>query len=68
VAPGYLGYRMLADLDEPGRYLIVVDFSSREEAEQNNDRPETQESARQLQGLTEGEPGYASYEDVETRG
>jgi hypothetical protein len=40
-APGYLGSRLLADRDDPGRFLIVVDFSSFAEAELNNDRAES---------------------------
>jgi hypothetical protein len=28
VAPGYQGYRLLADRERPGRFMIVVDFNS----------------------------------------
>lgn len=50
-APGYLGARLLRDLDGAGRYLIAVDFSSAEEAERNSDRPETDRWAKGLDAL-----------------
>ena len=50
---GYMGTRLYADREDPGRFLIVADFgvvdpdvSAAEEAARNNDRPETQERAR----------------------
>lgn len=60
VAPGYRGTRILADEDRPGRYLIEVEFTSREEAEANNDRAETAAWAQKLEGLVEGSPTYAN--------
>lgn len=68
VAPGYRGARALADQDRAGRYVIEVDFSSREEAEENNARPETQEWAQKMQALVEGEPEYRHYQAVYTAG
>ena len=62
VAPGYLGARLLADEDRSGRYVIAVDFSSEEEAQQNNGRPETQAWAEKLRGLAQGEPEYGNFE------
>lgn len=38
ITPGYSGARILADEHQPGRYVIEVDFSSRE-ADRNNARP-----------------------------
>jgi quinol monooxygenase YgiN len=61
-APGYQGARLLADQDNGGRYLIEVDFSSREEAERNNERAETQAWAEKLKGFVQGEPEYDNYE------
>lgn len=61
IAPGYQGARLLADQDAPGRYVIEVDFSSEEEAQANNTRPETQAWAASLQGLAQGEPAYCNY-------
>ena len=59
VAPGYQGARVLADSD--GRHLVEVDFSSREEAERNNDRPETQAWAERLREIAGAD---ASYQDL----
>ena len=42
VAPGYQGYRLLADRDRPGRFTILVDFTSADAAEANNARPDSQ--------------------------
>lgn len=50
-APGYLGARLLADTDRPGWHVIEVDFSSAEEAQRNNDRPETAQWAETPRGL-----------------
>jgi hypothetical protein len=67
---GYMGTRVLADRDDPDRYLIVADFamvdpnvSAAEEAMRNNDRPETQEWANRLLEVIEGEPIYHHYDE-----
>jgi quinol monooxygenase YgiN len=62
VAPGYEGARLLADRDQPGRYVIEVQFASEAEARRNNDRPETRAWADKLQGLTDGQPEYHNFE------
>jgi quinol monooxygenase YgiN len=64
VAPGYEGLRILADRDDPTRFFIVVDFASEEQANQNNDRPETQAWATKLRTLTTAEPVYHSCQQV----
>lgn len=64
VAPGYLGARVLADEDREGHYLIAVDFSSEEEAQRNNDRPETAAWSEKLQELADGEPAYRNFRQV----
>jgi quinol monooxygenase YgiN len=61
-APGYRGARILSDREQPDRWLIEVDFSSREEAERNNERPETAAWAQDLRDLVEGAPDYHDYE------
>ncbi len=61
IAPGYQRARLLADEDEDGRYLIVVDFSSKEEAGANNERPETAAWAAKLRELVGGEPAFTNY-------
>jgi quinol monooxygenase YgiN len=58
IAPGYVGARMLADHDEPGRYLIEVDFTSEEDAARNNDREETRAWAERLRSFTSADPDY----------
>jgi hypothetical protein len=68
---GYMGTRILADRDEPGVYVIEADFgvvdpavSAIEEAERNNDRPETQEWARYLHEIATGPPVYRHYDEL----
>lgn len=68
VAPGYLGSRLLADREDPGRFLIVVDFASFEEAELNNDRAETANWAGRLMDLVDGDVAWGNYDEVETVG
>ena len=63
-APGYQGARVLANLHQPGEYQLVVDFSSREEAERNNSRAETAAWADKLRTLIDGEPTYADWRTV----
>jgi quinol monooxygenase YgiN len=63
-APGYVGSRVLADQDQPGSFLIEVDFTSQEEAQRNNDRPETQQWAEQLRSLVDGDPSYRNLRRV----
>jgi quinol monooxygenase YgiN len=64
IAPGYLGARVLADQKTAGRYLIVVDFTSEEEARQNSERPETNAWAEKLRELADGEPTYLDLREV----
>jgi hypothetical protein len=68
---GYSGCHVLADRDDPGRYLVVAEFASvdpdvpaYEEAERNNDRPETQEWARNLMELATSEPVFTNYDEI----
>ena len=61
VAPGYRGGRVLADLDQPGRYVIEIDFTSEAEARENSDRPETQRWADSLRALAKTAPTYHNY-------
>jgi hypothetical protein len=68
---GYTGTHVLADRDDPGHYLVVAEFSSVdpdvpafEEALRNNERPETQEWARRLLELVDGEPVYSHFDEL----
>ncbi len=68
---GYMGLRLLADREEPRRYVIIADFgvvdpevSAADEAQRNNERPETQASAARIRALTDGEPAYHHYDEL----
>ncbi len=68
---GYMGTRLLADRENPGQYMIVAEFgvvdpdvSAAEEAERNNDRPETQAWVARLRKVIEGEPRYHNYDEI----
>jgi hypothetical protein len=68
---GYVGMRVLADRDDPGRYILVAEFgmvdpdvSAFEEAQRNNARPETQASAQFLMDIATGEIEWHHYDEV----
>jgi hypothetical protein len=68
---GYIGTRVLADRETPGRYVIIADFavvdpdvSAADEAQRNNERPETQAWAANLLSLVKGEPRYNHYDEL----
>jgi hypothetical protein len=68
---GYMGVRLLADRENPGQYLIVADFgvvdpdvSAADEANRNNERPETQAWATRLRELVDGESEYRHYDEL----
>jgi heme-degrading monooxygenase HmoA len=67
---GFMGTRVLADRDDPGRYVIIADFgvvdpdvSAVDEATRNNERPETQASAARLRDLV-GEIEFHHYDEL----
>jgi hypothetical protein len=68
---GYMGTRLLADRDDPGVYLILADFGvidpdvpAADEAQRNNERPETQAWAERLLAAVDGEPAYHHYDEL----
>jgi hypothetical protein len=68
---GYMGMRVLADREDPGRYVIVADFgvidpdvSAADEAQRSNERPETQAEAARLNDLVAGEIEYHHYDEI----
>ena len=68
---GYMGTRLLADVDEPGRYVILADFGvvdpnvcAADEAERNNMRPETRAWAARLLEVIDGEPEYQHFDVI----
>jgi hypothetical protein len=68
---GYMGTRILADREIPGRYVLVADFgvvdpdvSAFEEAQRNNERPETQMWAERMRAFVDGEPEFHDYDEL----
>jgi hypothetical protein len=68
---GYMGTRVHADRENPGRYVIIADFgvvdpdvSAADEAARNNERPETQAFAARLLEVIDGEPEYHHYDEL----
>ena len=63
--------RLLADRENPGHYVFVVDFgvidpdvSAADEAARNNARPETRAFAARMREIVEGEPEYRHYDEL----
>ena len=46
------------DRDNPGRYVVVAEFPSYEEAMENSQRPEVSEFAKRMAELCDGPPTY----------
>ena len=67
---GYTGTHVLRDRDDPRHVVIVAEFASVEpgvsafeEAQKNNDRPETNEWARRMRELLDAEPEWSHYDE-----
>jgi len=68
---GYIGTRLLADRDTPGRYIILADFAevdgdltAADEAALNNQREETERWVTKLRELVDGEPDWIHYDEL----
>jgi hypothetical protein len=68
---GYIGMRLLADREDPGRYVMVAEFavvdpdvSAADEALRNNDRPETQAAAARLREVAQGDIEYRDFDEL----
>ena len=68
---GFMEVRILADRDEPGRYVMISDFgvvdpdlTAAQEAFINNERPQTQEFAERMRALTTGEVEWHHYDEL----
>ncbi len=68
---GYIGTRLLADRDDPGRYMILAEFAEvdgdltpAQEAERNNQRIETERWAGKLRALVDGEPEWIHFDEL----
>ncbi len=68
---GYMGMRLLADREDPGRYVLFAEFgvidpdvSAAEEAARNNDRPETQAANARILEVIDGDIEYHDYDEI----
>ena len=68
---GYTGTHILADREDPRHLFIVAEFASTEpgvsayeEAQRNNDRPETQDWARRIREIIDGEPDWMHFDEL----
>jgi hypothetical protein len=56
---------LCADRDTPGRYVVVAEFPSFEEAMKNNDRPETQALNEEMGKLADGPASFRNFDVLE---
>ena len=68
---GFMEVRILADRDDPGRYVMVNDFgvvdpdvSAAQEALINNERQQTQAFAERARALSTTEPEWHHYDEL----
>jgi hypothetical protein len=68
---GFMEVRILADRDDPGRYVMVNDFgvvapdvSAAQEAYLNNERPQTHEFAARFSALAKGTIEWHHYDEL----
>jgi hypothetical protein len=68
---GYAGLRVLVDRDDPERVFVIAEFAAVEpgvpaveEAQRNNDRPETNEIAARMVALSTTPPEYHDFDEV----
>lgn len=68
---GFIESRILADRDDPGRYVMIADFgaadpavTAAQEAYLNNERRETQEFAERFRAVTNGEPEWHHFDEL----
>src|SRR5262249_39560038 len=68
---GYMEVRVLADRDDPGRYLMIIDFgvvapdmTAAQEAFLNNERQQTQDFADRAYALAKGETEWHHYDEL----
>jgi hypothetical protein len=68
---GYIGVRLLADRDEPGRYVMIADFgvidpavTAAQEAFIHNERPQTDAFANRFRAFTSGGEEWHHYDEM----
>ncbi|MFI5036662.1 MAG: hypothetical protein ACHQFZ_10715 [Acidimicrobiales bacterium] len=54
-----------ADRDQPGRYFIIVEFNSYEEAMKNSNDPATQKYATEMASLLDGPPTFRNLDVID---
>lgn len=64
IAPGFKGSYLLRDKRSPNNAIWVVLFENAELAQQNSNRPETNQFAQEMMKLSEGEPEFIDTELV----
>jgi quinol monooxygenase YgiN len=55
-----------SDRDNPGRYSIIVEFGSYEEAMRNSNDPATARYAEEMNALLDGPPTFRNLDVIET--
>ena len=58
VDPGFVRLEQTQDLDNPRHYMMIVEFPTYEMAMANNNRPETDQMARELASMCTRGPEY----------
>jgi quinol monooxygenase YgiN len=53
------------DRDKPGRYFVIIEFASREEAQKNDALPETQDFAQKQAALLDGPPTFYNLDVIQ---
>jgi quinol monooxygenase YgiN len=56
------------DRDNADRYFVIVEFPSWEDAQKNNDLPETQEFAQKQMALVDGPPTFYNLDVIDEQG
>jgi hypothetical protein len=56
---------LLKDRDNENTYFAVVEFASYEDAQRNNELPETQELSQKLDALTDGGSKFHNFDVVQ---
>jgi hypothetical protein len=68
---GYIGVRLLADREDPGRYVMVADFgvidpdvTAAQEAFMHNELTQTEAFAARFRAFTTGEEEWHHYDEM----
>jgi len=59
---------LCADRDTPGRYVVVAEFASYEDAMKNNELPETQKLSEEMGKLADGPASFRNLDVLEVWG